>query len=188
MLKILKTAIVGAAIFLSMGICNANDISRDTCRYHTDSEFLTEDNNVENVAHGIVNGVFFMRVFNGLWPIPDRYQVYGYEHESISLHSPYDMTNMLGIDCPIKTVGFISFGNYGVYKRIYDEKPNLHDQVTVEQIGRYTLELHHVSFVKRKLNYVLIHDDSEYIKITDENQNLWRVMFDTFKKINVQKK
>ena len=184
--SLITIAIIAAGFALTLNVCHAERVSSSNCSYPDKLRFLKEAKSIDNVAHGIVNGIFFIRVFSQLWPVPDRYQVYGYEGKWVSLHSPYDIRNVLDVVCSPRTVGFISFGDYKEYERVYNGKLDPHDKITLKHDGRFTIEIHSVLFTKRKLSYVLIHDDSEFIEITDENQDLWRVMYDTFKKINSQ--
>lgn len=183
----LTVSIIAVGFAFSLSVCYAENATRDDCSYHKNLTFSNEVKNIDDVARGVVKGVFFIRLFDGLWPVPDRYQVYSYEKDGINLHSPYDILNILNANCPVKTVGFITFGRYDKSEYSVDDKSLPRDKVTIKHDGSFTIEIHNVSFSERKLNYVLIHNDTQYIKISDENPNLWRVMLSVFKAINLRK-
>ena len=178
-------SIIAAGFALSLNICQAGSVVHDECSDHRNLIFLNEVKNINNLTHGVVKRLFFIHIFNGLWPVPDRYQVYSYGKDGISLQSPYDIRNILNSNCPEKIVGYITFGQYDKSEHSIDDKLLPHDSVTMEHDGLFTIEIHRVSFRERTLGYVLIHDDTQYIKIVDENQNLWRAMLSTFETINL---
>ena len=93
----------------------------EACPEDQSASFKAEEAYLGSVTLEDAKGVFFVRLFGGLWSVPDRYRVDGIGYGVINLHSPADFRRRSS-DCSRNLIGYIRFGDYAEYKKFYAEK------------------------------------------------------------------
>ncbi len=131
--------------------------------------------------------VFYVNLFGGPWPIPNRYEILGVTRGgSIRLMSPSESC-LVGTNICRKKIGLIRYGKLG--KR--GELSSI-EQIAPKSKKRYAKGVRIINQKYGELKVVIlrekftnsaepeqsvvIYNDKEYILIADENKNLWKCM------------
>lgn len=160
-----------------------------------ESGFKYEQNMLRQVLDGKATRVFFVDVFGGPWPIPNRYEVNRYENANppkIRLASPSNvLAQLLPSDCFYHLIGHISIGSYEKEVEPRGKAFNSKHDISTRTWKSGNLEIK-VNKWKPKTRpgrviiSVLIHNDDQFIKITDEDPKLWELMLDVHRALKAK--
>lgn len=117
------------------------------------------------------SGLVYIKIFGGLFPLPNRYIIEPSESSELHLKS---YVNLPDTDI---SYGSVRIGNY---ERMLSEE-GLKDYI--ESTKYQTIiheELRIIIYGPDNLRHVLIHNGKQYIEIADEDPELWKAMFAKF--------
>lgn len=160
------------------------------CFHSHSSEIQTNLLQVEELAEvkfvlsGHAKNVHFVKVFDGIIPVPNRYTLIASES---SRHEFYGSSNQ-GITKDL--YGHIVFGNYkkdAVFlKKLLPSDKHIKERTNKYELQVILYELHLSSGIDGKYTVVLIHDESDYMVVSDSNNKLWVTMLFVYSKSKLE--
>ena len=162
---------------------------------NVDDSYKIEIKNIQNSSIKKHGNLFFIELFGGAFPIPSRFEITNYINNKLILESPIHLWNN-----PTHTLieGNNFTGGIEVGRYIKKDNPKYRTiESRIKLIKSKNVKNLSISIYKEKLNrsaslndfyMVYIHDQKEYIRITDKNIYLWEALVNTFFRINEKQK
>ena len=125
-----------------------------------------ENQRIRAVVDGDTEQIFFLRIFDGFMPVPNRYVVNGPGTLRAMSRRPEDA---LGL------TGSMHFGPRSELPQFSDEDP---EPCAQAEFTRHGLNVEVRDY--RGVRWVVLYDDSEYLSIVDFNHDLWEAMLDVW--------
>lgn len=149
-----------------------------------ESGFKYDKHILRQVLKGDSARVFFVNVFGGPWPIPNRFEVVRNESDTaeLILASPNNIATG-SPECFYNLLGHISIGTYkkevGPRREGFNSRHHISIQTSesgglVVQISKWKPKAR----PHRLIISVLIHNKDQFIKITDQDPQLWKTMLE----------
>jgi hypothetical protein len=156
---------------------NGDDCARDpteaAMRQESEARGTIEARAVRDVLSGAANSVFFIDIFGGMMPVPNRFVPFAREPDSFNDRSA-DLI-LRGIDL-LEQSGSIHVG----LRRDLNLKLEGFDSILCKETMLYRHGLEVVIREFSTFSQVLIYDEEEYITITGSNPYLWEAMIDVW--------
>lgn len=135
---------------------------------------------IENVPNATLNGFFVIRIFSGLMPLPNRYV----QTITSSKLSTFSSDVVYGVWR--SSVGNLLAGSYDEFIKRYAGKYKHRKYETLHKYGLSVVIYSPPDGIRelRSIRTVLINDGVQFILITDENSELWRVMLKAYGELN----
>ncbi len=125
-----------------------------------------ENQRIRAVVDGNTEQIFFLRIFDGFMPVPNRYVVTSPGTLRAMSRRPEDVDGL---------PGNISFGPRSELPQFSEEDP---EPCATTEFTRYGLNVEIRDY--RGVRWVALYDDSEYLRIADLNLSLWEAMLDVW--------
>lgn len=158
--------------------------------YETTPAMKEELEQIKESVPGSTKGVFFIDIFDGLMPVPDRYKILINRETRYPLRffSPVQLDESL--KSSPGTYGEISIGSYKKYLKRNKADEKVAGKSLLKKTKMFKYGLHILTFALTKdikdvgkagqIIGVVIHNGKTYISIEDQNKLLWRAMLKTF--------
>jgi hypothetical protein len=164
-----KTLLAMTVLLLTNGIVSGATVSA--------VEVEKEIANIEAADHVGADGIFFIRIFNGLIPIPNRFVI-----NHVTLDGIIELHSMILGTTP-QIPGSITVGPYDKFASRYSNRltklkhtdsilSGLHVSVYDTPKG--------VPIQAEEDKTIVIHDDKQFILILDQNKDLWNAMLKAY--------
>lgn len=200
MREVMKTVgMAGVGIGLFFSDCGA-------LRADNNKQYRDEVVRIERSLKGDKAGLFFIEIFSGAFPIPNRYEIVNGAYmggTQLLLNSPPVFRNDLqrSLERGLVFSGNIELGSYQDYlKRTADEKSRpaarSEENFLVERKRVYGLEVERRMPDKKHWSaseigapvLIFIHNNKEYLRLVDSNSYLWETLLAGYGEINGIKK
>lgn len=144
----------------------------------------TEIQRINKVSQGISEGVFFVRVFDGLIAVPNRYALRVEKSDLSSFSSPPDSLFSMHLPGEACLGGDLTFGDYADW--VISDAANQNSPGWPKVVDKFDYRGLHIE--KRTLpigetsktaTFFFIHNGSQYMSILDDNEGLWKAMIDS---------
>lgn len=131
--------------------------------------------------------VFYVDVFNGPWPIPDRYEVMGSSGGGMVRMVSPPQTCLIGAHVCKKPIGVIRYGKFEKHGGPADvEQIAPKSGVKFSKDAKSVNKVYHGLKIRiltqrlgnnpAPLQTVVIYNNDEYVLIADQNKDLWKCM------------
>lgn len=137
---------------------------------------------IRSVVYDNSKSVYFIRVFGGLIPLPDRYVL------TVTSGPVLEFNSRLEVSLVPEPTGYIRAGMYQDYLDIYASQFDNRKTTDVDSRGgELEITLFHppegVPALAR-INTILIHDAKQFLLISDQNPELWKAMLEVYERLN----
>lgn len=132
---------------------------------------------IQASSRGESEAVFFVDIFDGLMPIPNRFVPLA--------RSPGQFNSRSIFGSPLESLVALS-GTIQIGQLSSENQPPLSPPEGFKPCNESTQSLHGLTAVIwefESFSHVYIHDDMEFIRITNENKQLWRAMIDSWNEL-----
>lgn len=128
-------------------------------------------------GHGESESVFFIDIFDGYMPIPNRFVPFASSPGQFNSRSIFSSP----VGSLIALSGTIQIGRFNAENQPPSIPPDGFQLCSESTHSLYGLTV--VMWEFETFSQVHIHDDVEFIRITDDNKQLWRAMIDSWNEL-----